>query len=384
MTKANQVHAQLQGKIEIKSKVNVTTREDLSLYYSPGVADPCLEIAKDKQASFTYTGRKNTVAIVSDGTAVLGLGNIGSEAALPVMEGKSMLFSSFADIYAYPLVINSSCDEDVINFCKMLEPSVGGILLEDIKAPNCVNIETQLQQQLSIPIFHDDQHGTAIVTCAALINLSRQTNRPLEELTVMISGLGAAGSSIARMVHSLGVNKIFGYNIHGVVTKDNYQINDPVVQALVDSGVITPAETTDLATEINNINVFIGVSAQGVLKPEMVKSMAKDPWIFAMANPAPEIEPEVALANGAYFVGTGRSDFPNQVNNVLAFPGMFKGVLQTGQKIDEPLKLLVSNILADYIPREELSPTNILPDTLDLGVPVAICNGIVKEYNERN
>lgn len=384
MTNSNQKHHELQGKILVKSKVSVTTKEDLATYYSPGVADPCHAIVADPEAVYTYTGRGNTVAIVSDGSAVLGLGNIGSLAALPVMEGKSMLFSEFANVYAYPLVINSTSDQDVIDFCKMLEPSVGGILLEDIKAPNCIHIETRLMEELSIPVFHDDQHGTAIVTCAALLNLSRLTSKNLADLKIVISGLGAAGSSIARMISSLGVTNIYGSNIHGVVTKDNLDVNDPVVHKLVTDQVIKLSPSSQLADALIDADVFIGVSAPNLLTGDMVKSMATDPWIFAMANPSPEIMPEDAYQAGAFFVGTGRSDYPNQVNNVLAFPGMFKGVLATRQKIDENLKLLVSNILADYIPRDQLSPNNILPATLDKGVADAIYMGIIKEYNEEN
>lgn len=377
--KSLHVHNKLQGKIEVKSKVKVSSKEELSLYYSPGVAEPCKVIAEDVSKISEYTGRKNTVAIVSDGTAVLGLGDIGPYAALPVMEGKSMLFSEFADIYAYPLVINAKTDEEVINFCKMLEPSVGGILLEDIKAPNCVNIEQTLIKELDIPVFHDDQHGTAIVTSAAIINLVRLTGKKVQDLTVVLSGTGAAGSSIARMFKRLGVGTIYGYNLNGVITKDKYKKHDPVVKALVDDEIITnyPDSEAKLEDIVNGANVFVGVSAPNLLTADMVKSMAKDPWIFAMANPNPEIDPQLALDNGAFFIGTGRSDYPNQVNNVLAFPGMFKGVLRSGSIIDEDMKLKVSYALADYIEEDKLSNTNILPSTLDKGVANAIALSIM-------
>lgn len=373
------VHSQLQGKIEVKSKVKVQTKEELALYYSPGVAEPSKAIAADQSLVGEYTGRNNTVAIVSDGTAVLGLGNIGPYGALPVMEGKSMLFAEFADIYAYPLVINSSCDQDVIDFCKMLEPSVGGILLEDIKAPNCVNIEQTLIRELNIPVFHDDQHGTAIVTTAALINLMRLTGKRAEQLTMVLSGTGAAGSSIARMAKNLGIKTIYGYNIDGVITTDKYEDYDDVVKSLIDDQVITchPNAQATLAEATKDANIFVGVSAPNLLTGTMVKGMAKDPWIFAMANPNPEIDPQTALDNGAYFIGTGRSDYPNQVNNVLAFPGMFKGVLQSGAKIDEEMKLTVANALSAYINDDELSRDYILPSTLDKGVAKSIAQAII-------
>lgn len=379
-----EVHRKLRGKVEVKSKVSVDNLEELSLYYSPGVAAPSSEIATDKSLAYEYTGKSNTVAIVSDGSAVLGLGNIGPDAALPVMEGKSMLFAEFADISAYPLVINAKSDQDVIDFCKMLEPSVGGILLEDIKAPNCVNIEKTLIEELSIPVFHDDQHGTAIVTTAALLNLVKLTKRDLGEMTVVLSGTGAAGSSIARMVKALGVKTIYGYNIDGVITNSKVSQYDDVVKSLIDDQVITCYNDDNATLEdiVANAHIFIGVSAPNLLSAQMVKSMAPDSWIFAMANPSPEIDPKVALDNGAYFIGTGRSDYPNQVNNVLAFPGMFKGVLESSKKIDEDLKLQVSKALANYIPAAELRPDYILPSTLDKGVAAAIANVIINGDND--
>lgn len=373
------VHSSLRGKIEVKSKVEVKTKEELSLYYSPGVAEPSMAIAKNQSLVEEYTGRSNTVAIVSDGTAVLGLGNIGPYGALPVMEGKSMLFSEFAGIYAYPLVINSESDEDIIAFCKMLEPSVGGILLEDIKAPNCVNIEQTLIRELDIPVFHDDQHGTAIVTVAALLNLMRLTGKDVKDMTMVLSGTGAAGSSIARMSKKLGVKTIYGYNSKGVVTADKYERYDVVLQALIDEGVITnhPNPEATLADATREANIFVGVSVPNVLSGEMVQEMATDPWIFALANPTPEIDPKEALDNGAFFVGTGRSDYPNQINNVLAFPGMFKGVLQSSAKIDEEMKLKVAHALSAYIKDEELSRDYILPSTLDKGVADSIAQIII-------
>lgn len=381
------VHEQLKGKITVKSKVEVDSKEGLALYYSPGVAEPCKEIAKDKSLVGKYTGRSNTVAIVSDGSAVLGLGNIGPYGALPVMEGKSMLFSEFADIYAYPLVINASSDQQVIDFCRMLEPSVGGILLEDIKAPNCVNIERKLIEELDIPVFHDDQHGTAIVTTAALLNLMRLTKKSVSKMTMVLSGTGAAGSSIARMAKSLGLGTIYGYNIDGVITASKYEACDDVVKSLIDDKVIDlfPNDQAKLEDIVFGANIFVGVSAAGILSGEMVKSMANDPWIFAMANPTPEIDPQLALENGAFFIGTGRSDYPNQVNNVLAFPGMFKGVLASKAKIDENMKLKVAHAIANYICDEELAKDYILPSTLDKGLAKSIAKTIVEgELDESN
>ncbi len=378
-------HASLKGKIEIKSKKKVSTKEELSLYYSPGVAEPCKEIAKNEEDVAKYTLRQNTVAIVSDGTAVLGLGNIGPKAALPVMEGKAMLFSEFADIYAYPLVVNAESDDDIINFCKMLEPSVGGILLEDIKAPNCVNIETRLKKELDIPVFHDDQHGTAIVTAAALINLERFTNKKLSNLTMILSGTGAAGSSIARMAKKLGIT-IYANNVDGVVSKQKYDQYDDVVKALIDDRIIeSDIEEGKTFTDLFiGSDIFVGVSAPNIVSQEMIKKMNKNPWIFAMANPIPEIDPQSAIEAGAFFMGTGRSDFPNQVNNVLAFPGMFKGVLKANVVIDETMKLNVAKALAEYISDEELRQNYILPDTLDKGVASHIASTIVEAVNEDN
>lgn len=379
------VHEELKGKIEIKSKKAVNTKDELSLYYSPGVAEPCKEIAKDESLVSKYTMKQNTVAIVSDGTAVLGLGNIGPKAALPVMEGKAMLFSEFSDIYAYPLVVDANNSDEIIRFCQMLAPSVGGILLEDIKAPECVYIETKLKETLDIPVFHDDQHGTAIVTSAALINLERLTKKSLTDLTMVLSGTGAAGSSIARMAKKLGIN-IVANNVDGVVTREKYNQYDDVVKALIDDEILTVDNMNELtfADLFNNADIFVGVSAPNIVNAEMIKSMNDNPWIFAMANPIPEIDPQVAIDAGAFFMGTGRSDYPNQVNNVLAFPGMFKGVLEAGSKIDENMKVTVAKALASYISDEELAQEYILPNTLDKGVAPHIAKTIVGMNNEGN
>ncbi len=379
------VHSELKGKIEIKSKRAVSTKDELSLYYSPGVAEPCKEIAQDENLVSEYTMRANTVAIISDGTAVLGLGNIGPKAALPVMEGKAMLFSEFSDVYAYPLVVDAASSDEIIRFCQMIAPSVGGILLEDIKAPECVYIETKLKDTLDIPVFHDDQHGTAIVTSAALINLERHTGKKLSELTMVLSGTGAAGSSIARMAKNLGIT-IIANNINGLVTREKYEQYDDVVKALIDDDILLVDDLNGktFADAFVGADIFVGVSAPNIVTADMIKAMNSNPWIFAMANPIPEIDPQVAIDAGAYFMGTGRSDFPNQVNNVLAFPGMFKGVLEANAKIDEEMKITVAKALASYIAEDELAQDYILPNTLDKDVAPHIAKVIVEYANENN
>lgn len=374
MDKSLELHKTLKGKIEIKCKAEVNSREDLATYYSPGVAKPCIEIANDSSKVYDYTMKSNTVAIVSDGSAVLGLGNIKAEAALPVMEGKSMLFKEFSDINAIPLCIDTQDTEEIIKFCKQIAPTFGGILLEDISSPKCVTIERRLIEELDIPVFHDDQHGTAIVTCAALINLCRLTKKEKSSLKVFLSGTGAAGSSIARLLNTFGITNIVAYNSKGMVRLDNYKTQNFVVRELVDEKLIKLSESDNLEHAIKGCDVFIGVSVADLLTEDMVKSMNVDPWVFALANPNPEITPEKALKGGAYFVGTGRSDFPNQINNVTAFPGLFKGILKNNTKITEEIKLKVSYAIADCIMIDDLSSTNIIPDTLDKSVAEKIAD----------
>ena len=343
-----ELHAQARGKIEINSKVKVESKEDLSLAYSPGVAEPCRAIAANEDDVYTYTSKGNMVAVITDGSAVLGLGNIGPKAALPVMEGKSILLKQFAGVDSFPLCLDTQDPELIIQTCKLLAPSLGGINLEDISAPRCVEIERRLMEEMDIPVFHDDQHGTAIVVSAALINACKLTDRKLEDLKVVVSGTGAAGSSIIKMLNQLGVGDIIGYNIDGIVHRDKMDRYDFLTKELVEitnKNNFIGDET--LASALVGADVFIGVSVANIVTQEMVRSMNKDPFIFAMANPNPEIMPEDALEGGALVVGTGRSDFPNQINNVLAFPGIFRGALDArAKKINEEMKLAAAMAIA--------------------------------------
>lgn len=355
------------GKLEVASKMPLENQDDLSLAYSPGVAEPCLEIAKDKEASFKYTFKKNTIAVITDGSAVLGLGNIGPDAALPVMEGKCLLLKKFANVDALPICLDTQDTEEIIKTVKTIAPTFGGINLEDISAPRCVEIETRLQKELDIPIFHDDQHGTAIVTMAALINSCRLTGRKLEDLKVVVSGTGAAGSSIIKMLVHFGITDILAVNLSGIVHKSKFDKYDNVVKELVQ---ITNKNdflgNDDLASAMKGADVFVGVSAAGIVSEEMVKSMNKDPFIFAMANPTPEIMPELAKKAGAYIVGTGRSDYPNQVNNVLAFPGIFRGALDSrARDITMEMKCAAAQAIADILDPKELTPEYIIPNPFD-------------------
>ena len=349
------LHQKAHGKLEVGLKVPLETREDLSLAYTPGVAQPCREIAQDKEAAYTYTWKSNSVAVISDGSAVLGLGNIGADAALPVMEGKAVLFKKFANVDAVPLCLNTQDPEEIIAICKAVAPTFGGINLEDISAPRCVSIERRLIEELDIPVFHDDQHGTAIVVTAALMNSLKLVHKKPEEITVVVSGTGAAGSSIIKMISALGVRSIYGFNIHGVITEEDIDQYDFLTQELA---LLTnrAKKRLSMVEAMREADVFIGVSAPNVLNEEMVASMKKDAIVFAMANPEPEISYEKAKAAGARIVGTGRSDFPNQVNNVLAFPGLFRGALDVhASKINEEMKLAAAKGIASLVSDEELS-----------------------------
>ncbi|WP_076791065.1 NADP-dependent malic enzyme [Chlorobium sp. KB01] len=352
------LHLKSRGKIEIRSKVSLKTKNDLSLAYTPGVAAVCTEIGHDKTKSFTLTNRANQVAIVSDGTAILGLGNLGPEAAMPVMEGKSIIFKSFADIDAIPLCINSTDVDDIVKFCKLIEPSFGGINLEDISAPRCFEILERLENELSIPVFHDDQDGTAIVTLAAMINACRVTGRNLNELHVVINGAGAAGIAIARLLIYAEVKDVVLVDTQGAIYEGRPGMN-PIKQAI--ARVSNRAKHKgDLQSTMTGADVFVGVSKGNIVTESMVKGMKSEPFIFAMANPAPEIMPDLAFRAGASIVGTGRSDFPNQVNNALVFPGLFKGLLKTGIKQVTPeIKMAVASSIADSIKptHDKLMPT---------------------------
>ena len=377
------LHEDNRGKIEVISKIRVETSDDLSLAYSPGVAEPCLKIKDNPEDIYRYTAKGNMIAIVTDGSAVLGLGNIGPHASLPVMEGKAILFKEFAGVDAFPICLNTQDPEEIISIVKNISPSFGGINLEDISAPNCVFIERRLKEELDIPVFHDDQHGTAIVTIAALINACRLTNRRLEDLEVVLSGTGAAGSSIARLLKDVGVKKVYGYNMEGVILKskyDNYSFSE---KELIDQSVIsfpTNLQNDSLKALIENKDVFIGVSAKNLVTKDMVRSMNKDPFIFAMANPDPEISVEDALEANAYIIGTGRSDYPNQINNVLAFPGLFRGALDSrSTKITESMKLHAAKAIAYIIKDEELKRDYIIPSPFDKRVAKAVAKAVSDE-----
>lgn len=376
------LHEDHLGKIGVVSKVPVKTADDLSLAYSPGVAEPCKEIAKDRNNVYKYTSKGNLVAIVSDGSAVLGLGNIGPYAGLPVMEGKAVLFKEFANVDAFPIMLDTQDPDEIINIIKNISPTFGGINIEDISAPRCVYIERRLKEELDIPVFHDDQHGTAIVCSAALINACRLTKRELTDLKVVISGTGAAGSSIAKLLHEMGIKHIYAYNKTGVLLKSKYNEYSFLEKELLDQHVLqSPDIQIDTLEElVKNKDVFIGVSAKGLLTKDMVRSMNTNPFIFAMANPDPEISYEDAIKAGALIVGTGRSDYPNQINNVLAFPGLFRGALDAkSTAITESMKLASSKAIASIIPDEELNKDYIIPSPFDKRVVERVSKAVYDE-----
>lgn len=375
--KSLELHEKNKGKIEVISKVAVTSKEELSLAYSPGVAEPCRRIAENKTDVYKYTSKGNMVAVISDGSAVLGLGNIGPEAALPVMEGKAILFKEFAGVNAFPICLDTQDTEEIIRTCKILAPSFGGINLEDISAPRCIEIETRLKEELDIPVFHDDQHGTAIVVTAGILNSYKLLKKDITKAKVVVCGAGAAGSSIIKMIKKLDVTDILAIDIDGIIARDDE--NREYNFLTTELSEITNKENLKggLKEAIKGADIFIGVSAPGLLKPEMVKEMNKDSIIFAMANPTPEIMPEEALAAGAKIVGTGRSDYPNQINNVLAFPGLFKGALESGaKKITEEMKFATSQAIADLITDEELSTEYVIPSPFDPRVADTVAKAI--------
>ena len=375
--KSLELHEKNKGKIEVISKVAVTSKEELSLAYSPGVAEPCRRIAENKADVYKYTSKGNMVAVISDGSAVLGLGNIGAEAALPVMEGKAILFKEFAGVNAFPICLDTQDTEEIIRTCKILAPSFGGINLEDISAPRCIEIETRLKEELDIPVFHDDQHGTAIVVTAGILNSYKLLKKDITKAKVVVCGAGAAGSSIIKMIKKLDVADILAIDIDGIIARDDE--NREYNFLTTELSEITNKENLKggLKEAIKGADIFIGVSAPGLLKPEMVKEMNKDSVIFAMANPTPEIMPEEALAAGAKIVGTGRSDYPNQINNVLAFPGLFKGALESGaKKITEEMKFATSQAIANLITDEELSTEYVIPSPFDPRVAETVAKAI--------
>ena len=381
--RALELHEKNKGKLSIVSKVAVKNKDDLSLAYSPGVAEPCRKIAANKEDVYKYTSKGNLVAVITDGTAVLGLGDIGPEAALPVMEGKCVLFKEFAGVDAIPICLDTKDPEEIIRTAKLLAPGLGGINLEDISAPRCIEIETRLKEELDIPVFHDDQHGTAIVVAAGLINAFKFLGKKFSEAKVVVNGAGAAGSSIAKLIHKLGVKNLLVLDKPGILRrseKDSYDFSKRELAELTNPDDIKG----DLSVAIKDADVFVGVSIGNILTTEMVKTMNKDAVIFAMANPTPEIMPEDALAGGARIVGTGRSDYPNQINNVLVFPGLFKGALEAkSKKITEEMKLAAANGLASLLKEEELSENYIIPDAFDPRVADAVAAAVKKVAKEQ-
>ena len=369
-------HKEWKGKLEIKLKEKITSEYDLSIAYTPGVAEPCRAISKDKKEVYNYTWKGNTIAVITDGSAVLGLGDIGAEASLPVMEGKCILLKEFANVNAVPICLGTKDTVEIINICKAIAPTFGGINLEDISAPRCVEIERALIEELNIPVFHDYQHGTAIVVTAALINSLKLVNKKPEDLKVIVSGTGAAGSSIIRMISKLGIKEIYGFNINGTIIKEDIENYDFLTKEL--SEIVNPyMKRTTLSEEIIGCDVFIGVSAPNILTKEMVANMNKNSIVFAMANPDPEIKYEDAIAGGALIVGTGRSDFPNQINNVLAFPGLFKGALECrATKITEEMKMAAAVGIASLIKDDELRPEYVVPSPFDKRVAEIVADEV--------
>jgi len=377
--KVLEYHLRHQGKIKVSTFKKIRSKSDLSLAYTPGVADICKEIASDPTTAKKYTMKGRMVAIVTDGSAVLGLGNIGPLPALPVMEGKAALLYEFAGIETFPICLNAKTPDEIISAVKMIAPEFAAIMLEDIAAPACVMIERKLQELLDVPVFHDDQHGTAIVVGAAMINASKLTKRPLTDLKVVVSGTGAAGSNVCRMLKMLGVKTIYAYDKLGVVRKDKLMQYDFVVSELLEEGIVTdPGKNIDdLAGLVRNKDVFIGVSAPGILTPEMVSGMNRDPMIFALANPEPEIRPEVAKAAGALIVASGRSDYPNQINNVLVFPGLMKGLLASQAKsVTLEMKKAAAIALASVMDEKTLDFEHVIPDPFDKRAVEAVAKAI--------
>ena len=373
--KALMLHEKWNGKLETISKTPVKSREDLSLAYTPGVAEPCKVIAQDKEAAYKYTMKANTVAVVSDGSAVLGLGNIGPYAAMPVMEGKAVLFKEFGGVNAVPICLDTQDTEEIIKAVTYLAPGFGGINLEDISAPRCFEIEERLKEILDIPVFHDDQHGTAIVVLAGIINALKVVGKKKEDCKVVVNGAGSAGVAITKLLLTYGFPNIVMCDKVGIVSKDTEGLN--WMQQKMTQVTNPNNETGSLADALKGADIFVGVSAPNIVTPEMVSSMNPDAILFAMANPGPDIMPDIAKAAGARVVGTGRSDFPNQVNNVVAFPGIFKGALEgRATQITEEMKLAAANAIASLVPEDELNEDNIMPEAFNPKVAELVAEAV--------
>ena len=374
--KALKMHEEWHGKVETCAKSHVNSREDLAIAYTPGVAEPCKVIAKDPEAAYTYTMKSNTVAVVSDGSAVLGLGNIGALAAMPVMEGKAVLFKEFGGVNAVPICLDTQDTEEIIKTVVNIAPAFGGINLEDISAPRCFEIEERLKELLDIPVFHDDQHGTAIVVLAGIINAMKVTGKDKESSKVVVNGAGSAGVAITKLLLTYGFKHVTMCDINGILGKDSKDLN--WMQEKMVEVTNLEQKTGKLADALKGADIFVGVSAPNIVTPEMVASMNKDAILFAMANPVPEIMPDIAKAAGAKVVGTGRSDFPNQVNNVVAFPGIFKGALEgRATAITEDMKLATAKAIAGLVPDEELNENNILPEAFDPRVADVVSKAVI-------
>ena len=380
--KALQLHKEWNGKLATVPKCEVSTREDLAIAYTPGVAEPCKVIAENKEAAYQYTIKANTVAVISDGSAVLGLGNIGPYAAMPVMEGKAVLFKKFGGVNAFPICLDTQDTEEIIKTITAIAPAFGGINLEDISAPRCFEIEARLKELLDIPVFHDDQHGTAIIVLAGIINSLKVVQKKKEECRIVVNGAGSAGTAITKLLLTYGFQDITMCDISGILSKASPHLNW-MQKEMMEVTNLT-GQTGTLADAMKNTDIFIGVSAPGIISREMVASMNHDAILFAMANPVPEIMPEEAKAAGARIVGTGRSDFPNQVNNVIAFPGIFKGALEgRAVQITEEMKLAAANAIAGLVSEEELNENNILPAAFDPRVADTVSNAVKAHIHHR-
>ena len=374
-------HEDWHGKIEVVSRAKVTNREELSVAYTPGVAEPCLEISKDVDLSYKYTRRSNLVAVITDGTAVLGLGDIGPEAGMPVMEGKCALFTEFADVDAFPFCVRSKDVDEIVNTVKMIAGSFGGVNLEDISAPRCIEIERRLREECDIPVFHDDQHGTAVVVLASVLNALKVVGKDITEIKAVVNGAGSAGMAITRLLVSRGLKNVIMCDKYGSLYRGNPEMNSEQAKL----AELTNPDNLDVKLDeaIVDADLFIGVSAPGILTEEMVAKMAKDPIVFAMANPVPEIMPDVAKKAGVRVIGTGRSDFPNQINNVLAFPGIFRGALDVrASDINDEMKMAAAQAIADIIKDDELNDEYIIPDAFDKRVAENVAKAVAKAARE--